>query len=164
MAKAAKANADVVKTIAESELTQAKTAETLMKIDGGGDAPSMGQGAPMQAAPMMSERDRLELETMQIENALKRRQLENSEAQLAQVYSELDAKNAETQSSQGIQQVVEGLGESAAAIGDAVAQMRDAIGTLAESNKANVDRALQSINRPKRLVRERGRIARIEVE
>jgi hypothetical protein len=170
MAKAAKANADVVKTIAESELTQAKTAETLMKIDGGGDAPSMNQGGQMQAAPMraeppmMSERERLELDSMRIENALKQRQLDNSEAQLAQVYSELDAKNAETQSSQGIQQVVEGLGESAAAIGDAVAQMRDAVSTLAESNKANVDRALQSINRPKRLVRERGRIARIEVE
>jgi hypothetical protein len=163
MAKAAKANADVVKTIAESELTQAKTAETLMKIDGG-DAPSMSQGGQMQAAPMMSERERLELDSMRIENALKQRQLDNSEAQLAQVYSELDAKNAETQSSQGIQQVVEGLGESAAAIGDAVAQMRDAVSTLAESNKANVDRALQSINRPKRLVRERGRIARIEVE
>jgi UDP-N-acetyl-D-mannosaminuronic acid transferase (WecB/TagA/CpsF family) len=33
LAKAAKARADVVKTVAESELTQAKTVETLSKVD-----------------------------------------------------------------------------------------------------------------------------------
>ena len=168
-AKAAKARADVVRTVADAELIEAKTLETLSKVGGDGQAQQLPQqGGGMAQMPGMqqgmSEREALEMEAMQIENALKRRQLENSEAQLAQVYSQLDAKNAETQSSQGIQQVVEGLGESAAAIGDAVAQMRDAIGTLAESNKANVDRALQSINRPKRLVRERGRIVGIETE
>ena len=166
-AKAAKARADVVRTVADAELIEAKTLETLSKVGGDGQAQQPTQQGGMAQMPgmqpsMMSEREALEIETMQIENALKRRQLENAEAQLAQVYSQLDAKNAETQSSQGIQQVVEGLGESAAAIGDAVVQMRDAIGTLAESNKANVDKALQSINRPKRLVRERGRIVGIE--
>jgi hypothetical protein len=58
--------------------------------------------------------------------------------------------------------VVSGLGDSVAAMGEVVGQMREAIGTLADSNKANVERALQSINRPKRLVRERGRIVGIE--
>jgi hypothetical protein len=170
MAKAAKANADVVKTIAESELTQAKTAETLMKIDGGGDAPSMSQGGQMQAAPMqaeppmMSERERLELEAMMIENAIRSRQLEEQEATLARVQEELAASQTQNTTSADMQQMVETLRERVGMIDETVARIGDAITEMAGVMRENADRAIAQISRPKRIVRERGRIARIEVE
>jgi hypothetical protein len=170
MAKAAKANADVVKTIAESELTQAKTAETLMKIDGGGDAPSMNQGGQMQAAPMraeppmMSERERLELEAMMIENAIRSRQLEEQEATLARVQEELAASQTQNTTSADMQQMVETLRERVGMIDETVARIGDAITEMAGVMRENADRAIAQISRPKRIVRERGRIARIEVE
>jgi hypothetical protein len=170
MAKAAKANADVVKTIAESELTQAKTAETLMKIDGGGDAPSMSQGGQMQAAPMqaeppmMSERERLELEAMMIENAIRSRQLEEQEATLARVQEELAASQTQNTTSADMQQMVETLRERVGMIDETVARIGDAIAEMAGVMRENADRAIAQISRPKRIVRERGRIARIEVE
>jgi len=170
MAKAAKARADVVKTVAESELTQAKTVETLSKVGGEGATQEgvarqvdmgMQMASPMQPGGM-SERERLEMDTLAIENEIKRRQLMEQDALLERVMAERDANITVSESSNGMRDVVSGLGDSVAAMGEVVGQMREAIGTLADSNKANVERALQSINRPKRLVRERGRIVGIE--
>ncbi len=68
-AKAAKARADVVNTVADAELTQAKTAEIMVGISGEG-APAAGQQQGM--APVMDEfemaKRELELENMRIEN------------------------------------------------------------------------------------------------
>jgi hypothetical protein len=166
-AKAAKARADVVRTVADAELLEAKKMETLSKVADGGQAqraPQQGSGTTQVAAEpaMMSERELLEIETMQIENAIKRRQLQSVEAEVQGNEGVRQIVEGLVLGNQGMRQVVEGLGESAAAIGDAVSQMRDAVDTLTESNKANVDRALESINRPKRLVRERGRVVGIE--
>jgi hypothetical protein len=166
-AKAAKARADVVRTVADAELLEAKKMETLSKVADSGQAqraPQQGSGTTQVAAEpaMMSERELLEIETMQIENAIKRRQLQSVEAEVQGNEGVRQIVEGLVLGNQGMRQVVEGLGESAAAIGDAVSQMRDAVDTLTESNKANVDRALESINRPKRLVRERGRVVGIE--
>jgi hypothetical protein len=172
MAKAAKARADVVKTVAESELTQAKTVETLSKVGGEGATQEgvarqvdmgMQMASPMQQGGM-SERERIEMDTLAIENEIKRRQLMEQDALLERVMAERDANITVSESSNGMRDVVSGLGDSVAAMGEVVGQMREAIGTLADSNKANVERALQSINRPKRLVRERGRIVGIETD
>jgi hypothetical protein len=170
MAKAAKARADVVKTVAESELTQAKTVETLAKVGGEGATQEgvarqvdmgMQMASPMQQGGM-TERERIEMDTLAIENEIKRRQLMEQDALLERVMAERDANMSVSESSNGMRDVVSGLGDCVAAMGEVVGQMREAIGTLADSNKANVERALQSINRPKRLVRERGRIVGIE--
>jgi len=172
MAKAAKARADVVKTVAESELTQAKTVETLAKVGGEGATQEgvsrqvdmgMQMASPMQQGGM-TERERIEMDTLAIENEIKRRQLMEQDALLERVMAERDANITVSESSNGMRDVVSGLGDSVAAMGEVVGQMREAIGTLADSNKANVERALQSINRPKRLVRERGRIVGIETD
>jgi hypothetical protein len=170
MAKAAKARADVVKTVAESELTQAKTVETLAKVGGEGATQEgvarqvdmgMQMASPMQQGGM-SERERIEMDTLAIENEIKRRQLMEQDALLERVMAERDANMSVSESSNGMRDVVSGLGDSVAAMGEVVGQMREAIGTLADSNKANVERALQAINQPKRLVRERGRVVVIE--
>jgi hypothetical protein len=77
-AKAAKARADVVATVADAELTQAKTMETLAKVGGeGGGAMMQPQPAPAPepAAPQMdpfeAAKRELELENMRMDNAAK---------------------------------------------------------------------------------------------
>jgi hypothetical protein len=173
MAKAAKANADVIKTIAESELTQAKTVETLGKAGAAESFPAaqsmavqqqVDQGVATVSAGGMDERTQLQLEAMALENEIKRRQLMEQDAMLERAYAERDALQSGAESSNGMREVVSGLGESVSAISDAVGQMREAIGTLADSNAANAERALQALAKPKRIVRERGRIARIETD
>jgi uncharacterized protein YoxC len=68
------------------------------------------------------------------------------------------------QASQAMQQAVAGLGQSVSVIGDAVGRMSDAVGQFAATSSRNTDKAIEAISRPKRVVRERGRISRIETE
>lgn len=168
VAKAAKARADTVKTISDAELSQAKTAETLAKI---GQTPSESAAAPQPtgspAEPMpapMNERERLALEAMQIENDLKRRQLDEQDQRLAKLREELAASQNQVQAAEALQQLVTGLDQRVADINATVGAMDDAIRKFNESITANTAKALEAIARPKRVVRERGRITRIETE
>jgi hypothetical protein len=158
VAKAAKARADTVKTISESELTQAKTAETLAKI---GQTPE--EAAP-QAMPAMPERERLAIEAMQIENDLKRRQLSQQDEQLNQLRAELEAARNRSTAGEQMQSLVSGLDQRVAAINEAVTAMDESIRRFNDSITANTEKALAVISKPKRIVRERGRIVRIETE
>ena len=79
-AKAAKARADVVATVADAELTQAKTMETLAKVGGEVEgammqpqpapAPAPEPAAP-QIDPFEAAKRELELENMRMDNAAK---------------------------------------------------------------------------------------------
>jgi hypothetical protein len=77
-AKAAKARADVVATVADAELTQAKTMETLAKVGGEVEgammqpqpAPTPEPAAP-QMDPFEAAKRELELENMRMDNAAK---------------------------------------------------------------------------------------------
>ena len=173
MAKAAKARADVVKTVAESELTQAKTVETLAKV-GEGAAPQMpaqvtqavDRGVAM-ATPGdggVDERRQLELEALAIENALKLRQLEQQETELERTRAELTASQQRVMAGDEMAAVVENLRERVALMDRAVERIGEAMGAMAGIVRENADRAIETIRKPKRLIRERGRIARIEVE
>jgi hypothetical protein len=177
-AKAAKARADVVATVADAELTQAKTMETLAKVGGemaGEMQPQAGnvmqsvpqavdRGVAMAAPSGQIERERLELESMQIENDLKRRRLDEQEARLARVMEELAASETKNTAAEEMQAVVENLRERVAVIDSAVSKIGEAMGELSGVMRDNADRAIAAISKPKRIVRERGRIARIETE
>jgi chromosome segregation ATPase len=110
------------------------------------------------------ERERLELESMQIENDLKRRQLDEQEARLARVMEELAASETKNTAAEEMQAVVENLRERVAVIDSAVSKIGEAMGELSGVMRDNADRAIAAISKPKRIVRERGRIARIETE
>jgi hypothetical protein len=74
-AKAAKARADVVNTVADAELTQAKTAEIMVKIGGEVEGAMQPQSTPEPAAlqvdPFEAAKRELELENMRMDNAAK---------------------------------------------------------------------------------------------
>jgi hypothetical protein len=152
--------------------------------DGTG-APAAG-GAPASPAAAqpkpMSEFDTLKAESMRIDNAIKRRQLEEQEAKLAAVMEELAANQSTKVASGEIVQVVDTLREKVSEIDQTVTRVEQTMETkIADINKAvqgvgaamadvsstlreNADRAIAAISRPKRIVREKGRVARIEVE
>jgi len=156
-AKATKAKADAVKTMAEVDLTRAKTVETLENV---GQA---GQGVTQPLAPP-DEKTALEIEAMRLENEMRRRKVESTDTQIEQLRAERQANDSMVQASQAMQEAVAGLGQSVAVIGDAVGKMSEAVGQFAETSRANTDKAIAAISRPKRVVREKGRIARIETE
>jgi hypothetical protein len=159
LAEADKARADAIKTGAETELTQAKTVETLAKV---GQTPGEGGGEAMGQPP--DEKTLLEIEAMRLENQLRRNRVEATDGQIEQLRAERQANDSMVQASQAMQQAVAGLGQSVAVIGDAVGRMSDAVGQFAEVSSRNTDKAIEAISRPKRVVRERGRISRIETE
>jgi hypothetical protein len=172
VAKAAQARANTVKTVADAELTRAKTVETLANINAtenvGQQAASMPSSASANMEPqaaaidsqsamiptMQTAKELLELEAMQIENEIKRRKLEEQEAKVFQLQEQIVASQTNTAGNQ----------EMLSAIDRAVSGLADAVGKMNSVMRENADRAIAAISRPKRLVRERGRISRIESE
>jgi hypothetical protein len=150
-AKAAKARADTVETVASAELKRAQTLETLDKIgEPGGQQPQ-----PQQIQP--DEKTMLEIEAMRLENQLKRNRVEATDTQIEQLRAERTTNDSMVMASEMMQQAVTGISQAVNKIGGAMEQ-------LATSNTQNAEKAIQSINKPKRVVREKGRIIRIETE
>jgi hypothetical protein len=160
-AKAEKARADTVLTMAKAQETEAKTIETLAGVEGG-----QGQGGGQQQAmpTQMDEKTMLEIEAMRLENEMRRRKVDSTDSQIEQLRSERQANDSMVQASAAMQQAVDGLGQSIAFIGDAVGKMSQAVGQFADVSSQNTDKAIAAISRPKRIVREKGRVSRIETE
>jgi uncharacterized protein YoxC len=56
------------------------------------------------------------------------------------------------------------MGEAVGKVGDAVQEVGSAVNNFTDTSLENTERALQAISKPKRVVREKGRISRIETE
>jgi hypothetical protein len=161
-AKAAKARADVVNTVADAELTQAKTAEIMVKIGGEAEAAMQPQSGAMQATPQIDQKTALEIEAMMLENQLRRNRVESTDGQIEQLRAERQANDSMVQASEVMQQAVAGIGQTVAVIGEAVGKMSEAVGQFAEASSRNTDKAIEALNKPKRVVREKGRVVGIE--
>jgi hypothetical protein len=158
-AKAAKARADTVETIANAELKNAQTMETFAKIsemDGG------EQQQPAQQMPRMDEKTMLEIEAMRLENQLKRNRVESTDTQIEQLRAERTTNDSMVMASEMMQQAVSGIAEAVDKIGGAMEQLATSNTLNAEKATQNVEKAIQSINKPKRVLREKGRIVGIE--
>jgi hypothetical protein len=158
-AKAAKARAATVETIANAELKNAQTMETFAKIsemDGG------EQQQPAQQMPRMDEKTMLEIEAMRLENQLKRNRVESTDTQIEQLRAERTTNDSMVMASEMMQQAVSGIAEAVDKIGGAMEQLATSNTLNTEKATQNVEKAIQSINKPKRVLREKGRIVGIE--
>jgi hypothetical protein len=164
MAEADKARADAVKTGAETALTEAKTLETLAKVGGEVEGAMMQPQGGMQATPQVDQKTALEIEAMMLENQLRRNKVEATDGQIEQLRAERQANDSMVQASEAMQQAVAGIGQTVSVIGEAVGKMSEAVGQFAEASNRNTEKAIEALSKPKRVVRERGRIARIETE
>jgi hypothetical protein len=168
VAKAAKARADTVETIAAAELKRAQTVATLSKVDGQsgeqvGQQPTQSQPVEVSAS-QVDEKSLLEIEAMRLENEMRRRKVESTDSQIEQLRSERQANDSMIQASEAMQNAVANLGQSVAVIGNAVGKMSEAVGQFAEVSSQNAEKAIAAISKPKKIIREKGRIARIETE
>jgi len=164
-AKAAKAEADTEAALATAEKTRAQTIEILTGVGVEGDA-AMAQAAPMptQAPSVPDERTQLELEALRLDNMERQEKITAARGKVEQINADREANNTMAQAASAMQQAVTGLSQSVAVIGDAVGQMSQAVGQFAAVTSENSDKAIKALSRPKRVVREKGRISRIETE
>ena len=97
-AKAAKSRADVVRTVADAELIEAKTLETLSKVEDASAAQPMqvqrqiDQGVEAATPGGANERMQLQLHALALENELQRRMLADQEAAMQRMYAQMDAR------------------------------------------------------------------------
>lgn len=179
MAKAEKALADAEKARAEAELSKTKTIETLAMVsdeitqprtekEGVQQMPFVEQ--PPVKDPFQVEKERLQLEAIAIENAIKLKQLEQqSQQQIEQQNNERENQESLiilSQALQSMQSAVQALEQNMVSIASAVNENGSNMVALIESNKENVDRALEALAKPRRIeiVRQKGQIVRVETE
>jgi hypothetical protein len=175
VAKAEKARADVLNTIADAELTQAKTATELAKLQG--VAPSPAPSAPAQRPPALMiavgegpEMEKEEDEEDEIEREKRLLELENLRIDTAMKFNAAQKAAGETQIVIETNEQMRELKAAETFIKDAAEQLvsasneiQTAIKALVDANKKNADAAIAAISRPKRIVREKGRIVGVEV-
>jgi hypothetical protein len=175
VAKAEKARADVLNTIADAELTQAKTATELAKLQG--VAPSPAPAMPAQRPPALmiavgegKEMEKEEDEEDEIEREKRLLELENLRIDTAMKFNAAQKAAGETQIVIETNEQMRELKAAETFIKDAAEQLvsasneiQTAIKALVEANKKNADAAIAAISKPKRIVREKGRIVGVEV-
>jgi hypothetical protein len=154
--KASKALADTEAALATAEKTRAQTIEILTNVGG-----AEGAAPQAPAPPPRDERGELELEALRLENRLRKNKADATEELIK---SDRAASETVMQASEAMQQAVAGLGQSVAVIGSAVGQMSEAVGQFAQVSSQNADKAIKALSRPRKIVRDKGRISRIETE
>jgi hypothetical protein len=131
-AKAAKARADVVATVADAELTQAKTMETLAKVGGEVEgammqpqlAPAPEPAAP-QIDPFEAAKRELELENMRMDNAAKFAALAKAlKQQQAEEESGNEEESSADESDDKVSEILDELKSMVESLARQVADMR----------------------------------------
>jgi hypothetical protein len=170
MADAEKSRADAVLTMAKTEETQAKTIKTLESVGQSGGA-STGATTTPAASPVdeyEAVKREFEIEKMRIEMAeklMKLRQMEQESVKAeVETQSQIDAQSAiadlrenVTETVKDVQEVVQGLVES-------FKNFEDSVKMLSDSSKEASEKAIEAIKRPKRVIRENGKIVGIETQ
>jgi hypothetical protein len=157
-AKASLAMANTEKSLAQAEESRANTIVKLTDAGMSQEAAANPQPAPRD------EKAELELEALRLENRMRKNKADATDTQVEQLKAERMTNDSMMQASVAMQQAVTGLSESVAVIGDAVGQMSQAVGQFAAVSSENTDKAIAALSKPKRFVREKGRITKIETE
>jgi hypothetical protein len=171
VAKAAQARANTVLTVAKAEETQAKTLETMSKIGGEvtitaqpemASAPEQSQ-PQAQPEPMNDNADiermkmELELEGLRADTAMKIARLAEMESKLSREREDSQMNNVMAESVKSMQEMMDDLNKK-------MQEFQDSVDGLSKSSKETADKAIEAIKRPKRIIRENGKIVGIETE
>jgi hypothetical protein len=159
-AKAANARADVLLTLAKTEETKAKTAVMLRE-----QAPQVPPTTPSEPMPnsdmtdVQREMAQLKLEEMKIDMAMK----------LKKAIKESEADNAIAEEEKQEREALRAMNDSSNIIKDAMVEMKEvvtgfktALDTYAETSAEVTKETVKAIKRPKRVIRENGKIVGIE--
>ncbi len=161
-AKAAQARASTIKTIADAELSQAKTAEVLAGI---GQEPQTQQTQP--AMPDLSQR-KMELEALKLERELQMAEekhalemmnegvrMERGEDGRTRARSEVDVRS---------EQVGNQISEAVNSLKEVVQMQANAIQSASERTAEAQTKTAAMLTKPRKIVREKGKIVGIKIE
>jgi len=175
-AKAAQARANTVKTIADAELSQAKTAQVL---DGIGQEPQTAQ----QVQPMASEQ--IPQEAMpNLETEIKLRKMELEARKLERELEMAEEKHALEMMNEGVkmergedgrtrarsemdvrsEQVGNQISEAVNSLKEVVQKQADAIQSASERSAEAQTKTAEMLTKPRKIVREKGKIVGIKIE
>ena len=163
VAKAAKARADTVNVIADSELKRAKTAETMANLDGSREQPKVTVDIERNDNSDL-ERQKLiyDLEMKRIDAALKLQQLNKavSEPEVPKMPQMPSMPSVQIIPENGVKSAIEEMmaRESEKSSGN----LREAIKSIIDSQKGNLEETVKALKSPKRIVRKDGVIVGIE--
>jgi len=152
-ALARKADADTQLTMANAEKAKADTLSILSEIENPSNGASQAKVETVD--PIKQERELLDIESKRFDLAIKMRQLEEIESKVDTVKAQITAAQTMSQASQSITNAVSGIDSG-------VAGFKDAVDAMSKSQKEATEAALKAVNRPKKLIREKGKIVGIE--
>lgn len=153
-ALARKALADTELTMANAEKAKADTLSILSEIDN----PTKNTRTEVKVEgvdPIKQERERLDIESKRFDLAIKMRQLEEIESKVDTVKAQITAAQTLSEASQNITSAVSGIDSG-------VAGFKEAVEIMTKNQKEAAQAAIKAVNRPKKLIREKGKIVGIE--
>jgi hypothetical protein len=153
-ALARKADADTQLTMANAEKAKADTLSILSEIEN----PTNNTRTEVkveQVDPIKQERELLDIESKRFDLAIKMRQLEEIESKVDTVKAQITAAQSLSEASQNITSAVSGIDSG-------VAGFKEAVDAMSKTQREATEAALKAVNRPKKLIREKGKIVGIE--
>ena len=153
-ALARKADADTQLTMANAEKAKADTLSILSEIE----IPTNNTRTEVKVEnvdPIKQEREMLDIESKRFDLAIKMRQLEEIESKVDTVKAQITAAQSLSQASANITNAVSGIDSG-------VAGFKDAVEMMSKTQKEATQAAIKAVNRPKKLIREKGKIVGIE--
>ena len=148
-ALARKADADTELTMANAEKTKADTLSILSEID--------NPGTPQDESLVAIERKKKEVELgiLQVQLEEKLRALQTPVQPVQPEPPKEEPQNLEVEAAMAIADAVEGLTEN-------VKEVKSVVENMTLSQQENAGRAIEAVRKPKRVIREKGRIVGIE--
>jgi len=148
-ALARKADADTELTMANAEKTKADTLSILSEID--------NPGTPQDESLVAIERRKKEVELgiLQVQLEEKLRALQTPVQPVQPELPKEEPQNLEVEAAMAIADAVEGLTEN-------VKEVKSVVENMTLSQQENAGRAIEAVRKPKRVIREKGRIVGIE--
>lgn len=148
-ALARKADADTELTMANAEKTKADTLSILSEID--------NPGTPQDESLVAMERRKKEIELgiLQVQLEEKLRALQTPVQPVQPEPPKEEPQNLEVEAAMAIADAVEGLTEN-------VKEVKSVVENMTLSQQENAERAIDAVRKPKRVIREKGRIVGIE--
>lgn len=153
-ALARKADADTQLTMANAEKAKADTLSILSEIDN----PTNNTRTEVkveQVDPIKQERELLDIESKRFDLAIKMRKLEELESKVDTVKAQITAAQTLSEASQSITSAVSGIDSG-------VAGFKQAVDAMSKTQREATEAAIKAVNRPKKLIREKGKIVGIE--
>ena len=174
VAKAAKARADTVETIASAELKRAQTVKTLSDAEQGqfeyNEAPKIEPVQqqilpPIETQPVqISQKEQLEIESMQLDNEMKARKIINQDAEIEKLRSEINTPDKLNQLAQNMQESIQKIEQNSILVSDNVNKIGEIMNNFAETNIKNTEKAISAIRKNKKLTLSNGKTVRIETD